>query len=378
MFHKPQLSEAGKPEATQEIGLTHQKPLLKALSGMPAAAPPIWIMRQAGRYLPEYRAIRNRAGDFLSLCYTPELAAEASLLPVRRFGFDATILFSDILLVPKALGSELEFVDGSGPRLSRINLASDIEGLNGPCAVPSSLAPVYETIRMLRREQPANSALIGFAGSPWTVATYMISGSNLRGQEPAVEFLKQQRATLHRLVDRLVDATVIHLTEQIKAGAEVVKLFDTWAGRLAGTDFDEFVVEPNLRIIGSLKSDFPDVPIILFPRGSDERYADFAASDSVDCLAIDQTVDTDWAAVRLQPTACIQGNLDPSLLVSGGRALVDETHRIVESLSGGPHVFNLGHGITPDARIENVELLVEAVRSGRPPPQAATRVPTAS
>ena len=343
--------------------MTHHKPLLKALSGMPAAVPPVWIMRQAGRYLPEYRAIRNRAGDFLSLCYTPELAAEASLLPVRRFGFDATILFSDILLVPQALGSELEFVDGSGPRLSRIKGDADIERLNGPCAVPSSLAPVYETIRMLRRDQSENSALIGFAGSPWTVATYMISGSNLRGQEPAIEFLKQQRTALHRLVDRLVAATVMHLIEQINAGAEVVKLFDTWAGRLDGTDFDEFVAEPNLRIIGSLKSKFPDVPIILFPRGSGERYADFVDAGSVDCLAIDQTVNSDWAAERLQPTACVQGNLDPSLLVSGGRALVDETRRIVESLSGGPHVFNLGHGITPDAQIENVELMVDTVRS---------------
>lgn len=344
--------------------MTHQKPLLKALSGKHADVPPVWIMRQAGRYLPEYRAIRNRAGDFLSLCYTPELAAEASLQPVRRFGFDATILFSDILLVPQALGSELEFVDGSGPRLSRISGISDIERLNGPCAVPSSLAPVYETLRMLRRDQPARAALIGFAGSPWTVATYMISGSNLRGQEPAIEFLKCQRAALSRLVDRLVDATIIHLTEQIKAGAEIIKLFDTWAGRLDGADFDEFVAEPNLRIIGSLKSEFPDVPIILFPRGSGRRYADFAKTGSVDCLAIDQTVDSDWAAERLQPTTCVQGNLDPSLLVNGGRVLVDETRRIVESLSGGPHVFNLGHGITPDAQIENVEVMVETVRSG--------------
>ena len=343
--------------------MTHQKPLLNALSGVPADVPPVWVMRQAGRYLPEYRAIRSRAGDFLSLCYTPELAAEASLQPVRRFGFDATILFSDILLVPQALGSELEFVDGSGPRLSRIEGTSDVERLNDPRAVASNLAPVYETLRMLRRDQPANAALIGFAGSPWTVATYMISGSNLRGQEPAIEFLRQQRAALRLLVDRLVESTVIHLSEQIRAGAEVIKLFDTWAGRLNGTDFDEFVTEPNRRIIGSLKSEFPEVPIILFPRGSGERYADFADAGSVDCLAIDQTVDSDWAAERLQPKACVQGNLDPSLLVSGGRALIDETLRIVESLSGGPHVFNLGHGITPDARIENVELMLETVRS---------------
>ena len=344
--------------------MTDQKPLLKALSGMSAAVPPVWIMRQAGRYLPEYRAMRSQAGDFLNLCYTPELAAEASLQPVRRFGFDATILFSDILLVPHALGSELAFVDGRGPCLSRISGTSDIERLNGPCAVPSSLAPVYETLRMLRRDQPANASLIGFAGSPWTVATYMISGGNQRGQEPAIEFLKRQRTALRNLVDRLVDATVIHLSEQIRAGAEVIKLFDTWAGRLNGTDFDEFVAEPNRRIIGSLKSDFPEVPIILFPRGSGERYADFADADSVDCLAIDQTVDSAWAAERLQRTTCVQGNLDPSLLVSGGRKLIDETHRIIDSLSGGPHVFNLGHGITPDAQIGNVELMVETVRSG--------------
>ncbi|MCE2522554.1 MAG: uroporphyrinogen decarboxylase [Rhodobacteraceae bacterium] len=343
--------------------MTNQKPLLKALRGESATAPPVWIMRQAGRYLPEYRAIRSRAGDFLSLCYTPELAAEASLQPVRRFGFDATILFSDILLVAQALGSDLEFSDGRGPCLSRISTPSDVDGLRSADSVPSCLQPIYETLRILLRDQPANATLIGFAGSPWTVATYMISGGNMRGQEPAVKFLDHQRTAFHRLIDRLVDATIIHLSEQIKSGAEVVKLFDTWAGRLNGADFDDFVVQPNNRIIDAVKSEFPEVPIILFPRHAGRRYADFAAANVVDCLAIDQTVDPDWAAKRLQPTTCVQGNLDPSLLVSGGQPLVDATLQLVNSLSGGPHVFNLGHGITPDARIENVELMVTTVRS---------------
>ena len=226
-----------------------------------------------------------------------------------------------------------------------------------------ALAPVYDTLRILRREQPGNSTLIGFAGSPWTVATYMIAGSSTPGRAPASAFMKQHPRAFHQLIDKLVDATVIHLSEQIRAGAEVVKLFDTWAGELAGKDFDDAVVMPNRRIAESIKTSFPDVPVILFPRGAGLRYAGFVNEPAIDCLAIDQTVNTDWAAAHLQPGSCLQGNLDPTLLVTGGKHLVDETKRIVSTLSGGLHVFNLGHGITPDARIENVELMLENVRS---------------
>ena len=343
--------------------MVENKPLLNTLRGRVTHPPPVWLMRQAGRYLPEYRAFRKRAGDFLNLCYTPELAAEVSLQPVHRFGFDATIVFSDILLVPQALGCDLAFVDGQGPRLSPVTGPSAISNLHCADEVTDALAPVYDTLRILRREQPESATLIGFAGSPWTVATYMIAGTSTLGQEPALAFMKQYPGAFRQLLDRLVDATVIHLSEQIKAGAEVVKLFDSWAGTLAGKDFDDAVVTPNLRITDSIKTSFPDTPVILFPRGAGLRYAGFANESAIDCLAIDQTVNTDWAATHLQSGSCLQGNLEPSLLVSGGKQLVDETRRIVSSLSGGLHVFNLGHGITPDARIENVELMLETVRS---------------
>ena len=343
--------------------MVENKPLLNTLRGRATHPPPVWLMRQAGRYLPEYRAFRKRAGDFLNLCYTPELAAEVSLQPVHRFGFDATIVFSDILLVPQALGCDLAFVDGHGPRLSPVTNPSDVGNLHCAEEVAGNLAPVYDTLRILRREQPESATLIGFAGSPWTVATYMIAGTSKLGQAPALAFMQQHPGAFRQLLDRLVDATVIHLSEQIKAGAEVVKLFDTWAGSVASKDFDDTVVSPNRRIAESIKTSFPDIPVILFPRGAGVRYAGFAAESAIDCLAIDQTVNTGWAATHLQSGSCLQGNLEPSLLVTGGEQLVEETRRIVSSLSGGLHVFNLGHGITPDARIGNVELMLETVRS---------------
>ncbi len=343
--------------------MTEQKLLLKVLRGEIAPTPPVWLMRQAGRYLPEYRALRERAGTFLDLCYTPELAAEASLQPMFRFGFDATILFSDILLIPHALGSDLEFVDGYGPRLSPVTDASAIAGLRSPEIVPELLSPVYEALRILRREQPAGATLIGFAGSPWTVATYMISGNHKRGREPALAFLKEQGASLRLLTSRLVEATALHLCEQINAGAEVVKLFDTWAGELEDKEFGEFVAEPNRRIVDAVRKTHPDVPIIFFPRGAGQRYGELAAACAANCLAIDHSVAPDWAATELQPHVCVQGNLDPQLLVTGGTRLVEETNRIVKSLAGGPHIFNLGHGITPDAKIGNVEAMLDAVRA---------------
>lgn len=340
------------------------KKILRALAGEKQAVPPIWMMRQAGRYLPEYRETRAQAGDFLSLCYSPDLAAEVTLQPIRRYGFDAAILFADILLVPQALGADLWFETGEGPRLSTVTTAADLAGLKEPQDIHEHLAPVYETVRILARELPAEVTLIGFAGAPWTVATYMIAGRGTPDQGPAHRLMREDRATFSRLIDRITDATIEYLSAQVAAGAEVVKLFDSWAGSLAGPDFDEFALQPARRIIAELKQRHAGLPVIAFPRGAGERYVGFARATGADCVAVDQSVDAGWAARHVQRDGCVQGNLDPSLLVTGGERLVEETRRIVRAFSGGPHIFNLGHGITPDADPENVRLMIETVRQG--------------
>ncbi|GAB4386008.1 uroporphyrinogen decarboxylase [Albidovulum sp.] len=338
------------------------KTILRALAGETLAVPPIWMMRQAGRYLPEYRATRARAGDFLSLCYTPELAAEVTLQPIRRYGFDAAILFADILLVPQALGAELWFETGEGPRLSTVTTPAELAALKPAAAVHDHLAPVYETVRILARELPREVTLIGFAGAPWTVATYMIAGRGTPDQAPAHRLLREDRATFAALIDLITEATVEYLSAQVAAGAEVVKLFDSWAGSLAGQDFEDFAVAPARRIIAALKERHPGLPVIAFPREAGERYAGFARATGADCVALDQSVDAGWAARHVQCDGCVQGNLDPALLVSGGEDLVREARRIVRAFSGGPHIFNLGHGITPDADPENVTRMIAAVR----------------
>lgn len=342
--------------------MANQKLLLRALGGETLPVPPVWLMRQAGRYLPEYRATRAQAGDFLSLCYTPELAAEVTLQPIRRFGFDAAILFADILLVPQALGADLWFETGEGPRLSTISGAGDLGRLKGPSDIHDHLAPVYETVRILAQELPSETTLIGFAGAPWTVATYMIAGRGTPDQAPAHALKAQERATFDALMERITDATIEYLLAQIEAGAEVIKLFDSWAGSLVGADFDAYAKAPAKRIIGALKAKHPDIPIIAFPREAGEHYAGFGEEVGADCIAIDTSVDPAWAAERLQPSICVQGNLDPRLMVEGGEALVSEAKRIKNTLSRGPHIFNLGHGITPDADPANVSLLLEAIR----------------
>ncbi len=337
------------------------KKLLRALAGEAQPTPPVWMMRQAGRYLPEYRAVRARAGDFLSLCYTPDLAAEVTLQPIRRYGFDAAILFADILLVPQALGAELWFADGEGPRLSPVATAADIDALAEAAAVHERLAPVYETVRILSRELPAQTALIGFAGAPWTVATYMIAGRGTPDQAPAHRLKDEARGTFDRLIDRLTGATIEYLSAQIDAGAEVVKLFDSWAGSLAPADFARYAVAPARQIIAALKQRHPGIPVIAFPRGAGSGYAGFARATGADCVALDQTVAPEWAAHHVQVDGCVQGNLAPRHLIGGGQALVDETHAIVRAFRHGPHIFNLGHGITPDADPANVRLMLEAV-----------------
>ena len=345
--------------------MAQTKTILRALAGETLPTPPIWMMRQAGRYLPEYRATRAEAGDFLSLCYNSDLAAEVTLQPIRRYGFDAAILFADILLLPQALGADLWFVTGEGPRLSTTTTPEGLRALKPADAIHEHLAPVYETVRILSRELPSETTLIGFAGAPWTVATYMIAGQGTPDQGPAHALKAADRATFQGIIDLLTESTILYLSEQIKAGAEVVKIFDSWAGSLEGQDFIDFAVKPAARITKALKDIHPDVPVIAFPRGAGERYAGLHAAIGADCIALDDGVTPEWAAAHVQTGGCVQGNLASSHMVTGGETLVQETRRVVDAFSKGPHIFNLGHGITPDADPENVQLMIDTIRNGK-------------
>lgn len=342
--------------------MSKDKTILRALAGETLPTPPIWMMRQAGRYLPEYKATRAQAGDFLSLCYNPELAAEVTFQPIRRYGFDAAILFADILLVPQALGADLWFVTGEGPRLSTITTQAEVDALKPVEAIHDTLSPIYETVNILSNGLPDETTLIGFAGAPWTVATYMIAGRGTPDQGPAHALKDENRPVFEALIDRITDATVLYLSEQIKAGAEVVKIFDSWAGSLQRADFDDFSIAPMRRITSEIKALHPGIPVIAFPRGAGPRYEGTHAAIGTDCIALDDGVTAEWAASQVQPDGCVQGNLKSSHMVTGGEALVAETRRIVDALAGGPHIFNLGHGITPDADPENVHLMIDTVR----------------
>ncbi len=344
------------------MSATADKTILRALAGETQPIPPVWMMRQAGRYLPEYRATRAQAGDFLSLCYNPELAAEVTLQPIRRYGFDAAILFADILLLPQALGADLWFVTGEGPRLSTLTDQAGFDRLKPVGAIHETLSPVYETVKILSRELPRETTLIGFAGAPWTVATYMIAGRGTKDQGPAHALMAEQPEVFDALMARLTEATVEYLSAQIMAGAEVVKIFDSWAGSLKGEAFQRYALEPAREIIAALKTRHPDVPIIAFPREAGDNYIGFARATGADCVALDNSVSVDWAAAHVQVDGCVQGNLAPHHMVTGGAELISETRRIVKAFSGGPHIFNLGHGITPDADPDNVARMIEAIR----------------
>lgn len=342
----------------------HQhKPFLRVLSGNRIDPPPIWIMRQAGRYLPEYRKVRTQAGDFLSLCYNPELAAEVTLQPIRRFGFDAAILFADILLVPHALGQDLKFEPSTGPILSPISSKQDIDALNSVDAIHEKLSPICETIRLTKAELPPNTAMLGFAGAPWTTVTYMIAGRGSLGRTPAHQFLEQQPETFERLIELIVKATIEYLSSQINAGAEAVKLFDTWAGSLNADGFNKYVLQPNIKIITEIKRRHPNIPIIAFPRQIGAQINTFANNSEVDCVALDQSIDPIWLNNSTKKKFCVQGNLDPKFLLMDGNNLEFEAGKILNAFADRPHIFNLGHGITPDAKIMNVERLVNTIRS---------------
>lgn len=329
--------------------MSQTKTILRALAGETLPTPPIWMMRQAGRYLPEYKATRAQAGDFLSLCYNPELAAEVTLQPIRRYGFDAAILFADILLLPQALGADLWFVTGEGPRLSTITTQPEFDKLGSGEMIHDTLNPIYETIRILRRELPEETTLIGFAGAPWTVATYMIAGRGTPDQGPAHALKYENRALFEAIIERLTESTIDYLSAQIDAGAEVVKIFDSWAGSLQGEDFNRYALYPARVITEEIKLRHPGIPVIAFPRQAGDKYIGFHAETGADCVAVDDSVSPEWVAEHVQPGGCVQGNLASRHMVTGGQDLVDETRKVVDALKNGPHIFNLGHGITPDA-----------------------------
>ena len=344
--------------------MNKDKTILRALAGERQETPPIWMMRQAGRYLPEYRATRAEAGDFLSLCYNSELAAEVTLQPIRRYGFDAAILFADILLLPQALGVDLWFETGEGPRMSTTTTANELAGLRATADIHETLNPIYETVRILSRELPRETTLIGFAGAPWTVATYMIAGRGTKDQGPAHALKAENHAVFEGILERLTEATIEYLSKQIEAGAEVVKLFDSWAGSLKGEDFVNYALKPAAKITQTLKQRHPGIPVIAFPREAGDGYIGFAKATGADCIAIDNSVSAEWVAQNVQPDSCVQGNLASSHMVTGGDDLIQETKRIVNALKGGPHIFNLGHGITPDANPDNVKIMIDTIKNG--------------
>ncbi len=342
-------------------GSSKAKPLCRALAGERLARPPFWFMRQAGRYLPEYRALRARAGGFLELCLTPELAAEATLQPIRRYGMDGAILFADILLIPHALGQSLDYREGNGPVLAPVRDAAGLAGLDA-CRVEARLAPVYETVARVADALPGEVALIGFAGAPWTVATYMVEGGGSPDHRHAKRWAYSDPAGFEALMDLLVRATIDYLAGQVRAGAEAVQLFDTWAGSLAAPEFDRWVIRPTARIVAGLRARELEVPIIGFPRGAGLRLADYVRETEVDALGLDTGTPAAWARNALADGVCLQGNLDPQLLVVGGEAMLAEARALRRRLSGGPHIFNLGHGIVPETPPAHVEALSEMLR----------------
>ncbi len=335
------------------------KPLLQTLRGERQSVPPLWLMRQAGRYLPEYRALRANKGGFLDLCYDPRSAAEVTLQPIRRFGFDGAILFSDILVVPHALGQDLWFEEGEGPRLAPMLRDAHLDSL---IKAPERLLPIYETIRRVAASLPPAATFLGFAGSPWTIATYMVAGQGSKDQSAARSLAYQDEDKFAALIAAIVDMTIDYLCHQIEAGVDAVQLFDSWAGSLAPAQFERWVIGPNAAIVAGVKARHPNTPIIGFPKGAGGKLVAYALETGVDALGIDETVDPVWANACLPPHLPVQGNLDPLALLAGGMALQNAIERILAAFPARPHIFNLGHGILPPTPISHVEALVARVR----------------
>ena len=341
----------------------NSRKIMDVLNGKKFEKPPVWLMRQAGRYLPEYREIRKQAGSFLEVCYNPELAIEVSIQPIRRFGFDASILFSDILVVPDALGREVRFVEGEGPRLEPIDaveIAKLVEAYDRDAAL-AHLKPVLETVSGLRGELPKQTTLLGFCGAPWTVATYMIAGRGTPDQAPARLFSYSNPDAFARLLELLSDISADYLISQLKAGADAVQIFDSWAGVLGEKDFERWCIAPVKRLVDRVRKELPDAKIIGFPKGAGEFYSTYRQKTGVDALGLDWTVSNNLGR-SLQKDGAVQGNLDPMKIIAGGKALDSGIDDILEAFGNGPHIFNLGHGITPQAPISHVEQLVKRIR----------------
>ncbi len=344
------------PDKAHDLG---DKPLLAVLKGERRDPPPMWLMRQAGRYLPEYRELRATKGGFLELAYDPEAAAEITLQPLRRFAFDGAILFSDILVVPHAMGMDLTFVAGEGPRLAP-RLAE--AGLDDLRPAMERLEPIYETVRLVKAELRPETTFLGFAGSPWTVATYMIAGQGSREQAEARQLGYADPGKMDAILDSVAHITVDYLSRQIEAGVDAIQLFDSWAGSLSPAQFERFVIARTAWIVGELKARHPDTPIIGFPKGAGGKLRAYAAETGVDAVGLDETVDPAWAARELPAGLPVQGNLDPLALIAGGEQLEREVRRILDALGNRPHIFNLGHGIQQTTPIEHVEQLVGLVK----------------
>lgn len=335
--------------------LSQEKILIRALKGEITERPPFWFMRQAGRYLPEYREIRAQMGGFWDLVFTPEKAAEVTLQPVERFGMDGAILFSDILVIPYALGQGVTFKDGIGPVLGPLNLERNNFGLSED-KVGEKLAPIYQTIKLVKEKLPQAVTLIGFAGSPWTVATYMIEGKGTPEKAETRKFAKENPERFQELIDLIVKTTILYLKGQVAAGAEALQLFDSWAGALKDQEsFTRWSIEPTKKIVAAMKEAAPHIPLVGFPKGAGGLYKPYFKKTGLDAVNLDYDIDLDWAAKELAGLGCLQGNLNPKILVNGGEGLIFQTENILQKLGKGPHVFNLGHGIVPQTPPENVE-----------------------
>jgi uroporphyrinogen decarboxylase len=336
-----------------------QKPLLNVLNGQMLNVPPIWLMRQAGRYLPEYRELRAEKGGFLELAYDSDCACEITLQPIRRFGFDGAILFSDILVVPHAMGQDLWFEAGEGPRLAPRLADSNWRDL---VPQPHRLDPIYETVRKVKAALPATTTFLGFAGSSWTVATYMVAGQGSKDHAEARAMAYAQPEEFGALIDAIVSTTIEYLSQQIEAGVDAVQLFDSWAGSLSPAQFQRWVIEPNAAIVRALKKRHPGTPIIGFPKGSGAKLLDYATGVGADAIGIDETIDPVWAHANLPKGLPVQGNLDPMALLAGGEPLEQAIDHIRKAFAGRPHIFNLGHGISQFTPIAHVEKLISLVR----------------